>query len=187
MIQIITINPLSPLSYLRDDCHEQAVTHIRESQRFESMYTLQRKTRPTRPVRFPRQSTYAWCTLPAGDPRTWQPFGRCRQIWIDPTVLEKKDSRHNPHHTGRPIHGSIPSFSPEPANEAEDVSQAPVGDQLLGLPGPISPTCDQYVQYLLTGPTHRSLTDTGGGYNLGGADFPHTTPRPSKSDVSHFP
>jgi hypothetical protein len=36
------------LSYLRDDCHKQAVTHIRELQRFESMYTLQRKTRPTR-------------------------------------------------------------------------------------------------------------------------------------------
>jgi hypothetical protein len=36
------------LSYLRDDCHKQAVTHIRESRRFESMYTLQGKTRPTR-------------------------------------------------------------------------------------------------------------------------------------------
>jgi hypothetical protein len=37
-----------PLNYLRDDCHKQAVTHIRESRRFESMYTLQEKTRPTR-------------------------------------------------------------------------------------------------------------------------------------------
>jgi hypothetical protein len=26
------------------------------------------------------------------------------------------------------------------------------------------------------GPTHRSLTDTGRGYNLGGAGLPHTTP-----------
>jgi hypothetical protein len=26
------------------------------------------------------------------------------------------------------------------------------------------------------GPTYRSLTDTGGGYSLGGAGFPHTTP-----------
>jgi hypothetical protein len=31
------------LSYLRDDCHKQSVTHIRESRRFESMYTLQGK------------------------------------------------------------------------------------------------------------------------------------------------
>jgi hypothetical protein len=37
-----------PLSYLRDDYHKQAVTHIRESRRFESMYTLQGKTQSTR-------------------------------------------------------------------------------------------------------------------------------------------
>jgi hypothetical protein len=37
-----------PLSYLRDDYHKQVVTHIRESQRFKSMYTLQGKTWPTR-------------------------------------------------------------------------------------------------------------------------------------------
>jgi hypothetical protein len=36
------------LSYLRDDCHKQAVTHIRESRRFKSIYTLQGKTRPSR-------------------------------------------------------------------------------------------------------------------------------------------
>jgi hypothetical protein len=35
------------LSYLRDGCHKQAVTHIRESRRFESMYTLHEKIRPT--------------------------------------------------------------------------------------------------------------------------------------------
>jgi hypothetical protein len=37
------------------------------------------------------------------------------------------------------------------------------------------PVCDRYVQYLLTGLTQRSLTNTGGGYNLRGADFPHST------------
>jgi hypothetical protein len=35
------------LSYLRNDCHKQAVTHIRESRQFELMYTLQGKTQPT--------------------------------------------------------------------------------------------------------------------------------------------
>jgi hypothetical protein len=35
------------LSYLRDDCHEQAITHIRESRRFESMYTMQEKPQTT--------------------------------------------------------------------------------------------------------------------------------------------
>jgi hypothetical protein len=47
MHPIIIINPLSSLSYLCDDYHKQAVTHIRESRRFESMYTLYEKTRPT--------------------------------------------------------------------------------------------------------------------------------------------
>jgi hypothetical protein len=37
------------------------------------------------------------------------------------------------------------------------------------------------------GPTHRSLTDTGGGYNFEGAGLPHTTPRPFQPAVSTFP
>jgi hypothetical protein len=36
------------------------------------------------------------------------------------------------------------------------------------------------------GPTHRSLTDIGGAYNLGCAGFPHTTPQPSQLAVSTF-
>jgi hypothetical protein len=36
------------------------------------------------------------------------------------------------------------------------------------------------------GPTHRSLTDTGRGYSLEGADFPRTTPQPSQPTVSPF-
>jgi hypothetical protein len=38
----------------------------------------------------------------------------------------------------------------------------------------------------LTGPTQRSLTDTNGGYNLGGGNFPHHTPWPSQPTVLHF-
>jgi hypothetical protein len=37
------------------------------------------------------------------------------------------------------------------------------------------------------GPTHRSLTDTGGGYSLQGVGFPHATPRPSQPMVLPFP
>jgi hypothetical protein len=40
-------------------------------------------------------------------------------------------------------------------------------------------TCSQ-------GPTHRSLIDTSGGYNLGGADFLYHTLRPSQPVVSAF-
>jgi hypothetical protein len=35
-------------------------------------------------------------------------------------------------------------------------------------------------------PTHRSLTDTGGGYNLRGAGLPQATPRPSQPMLSTF-
>jgi hypothetical protein len=58
--------------------------------------------------------------------------------------------------------------------------------QLHQLTGHITPVCERYVQYLLTGPTHRSLNDTGGGYNHEGARFPHTTPRPSQLTVLPF-
>jgi hypothetical protein len=34
------------------------------------------------------------------------------------------------------------------------------------------------------GPSHRSLTDTGGGYNLRGASFSHTTPWSSHPAIS---
>jgi hypothetical protein len=36
------------------------------------------------------------------------------------------------------------------------------------------------------GPTHRSLTDTGGGYSLEGVHFPHTTLQPSQSTIFTF-
>jgi hypothetical protein len=45
---------------------------------------------------------------------------------------------------------------------------------------------DPYHQYVIStfntcsrGPTHQSLTDTGGGYNLRSVSFPHHTPWPS--------
>jgi hypothetical protein len=56
--------------------------------------------------------------------------------------------------------------------------------RLLGLLGP-------YHQYAIStfntcsrGSTHRSLTNTGGGYNLRGAGFPQTTPRPSQPTIT---
>jgi hypothetical protein len=36
-------------------------------------------------------------------------------------------------------------------------------------------------------PTHRPLTDTGGGYNLRGVGFPNNSPRPSQPTVLCFP
>jgi hypothetical protein len=138
------------------------------------MYTLQWKTRSTRHVSFPRQSTYAQHTLPVGGPHTWQTFTRHRQIWIDPTAPEKKSSRHNPQHASWPILGFVPSFSPKPAIEAGSISQTPDNDQLLGLSGPYHQDAIGTFNTCLRGPTEQSLIDTTGGYNLGGADLPHT-------------
>jgi hypothetical protein len=138
------------------------------------MYTLQGKTRPTRHVCFPHQSMYAQRTLPVGGAHTWQPFMRHRQIWTDPIAPEKKSSRHNPQHAGWPIRGSVPSFSPKPANKAGGVSQVPNDDQLLGLPGPYHRHAIGMFNTCSWGPTERSLTDTGGGYNLECASLPHT-------------
>jgi hypothetical protein len=128
---------------------------------------------------------YAQRTLPAGGPRTWQPFVRRRQIWTDLTALEKKGSRHNPQHADWPIRGSVPSFSPEPANEAGDVSQAPDDDQLLGLPGPYHRHAIGTFNTCSWGSTEQSLIDTGGGYNLRGASSSHT--HSSIFPISHLP
>jgi hypothetical protein len=55
---------------------------------------------------------------------------------MDLTAPEKNGSWHNPQHTGWPIRGSVPSFSPKPTNEVVDLSQAFVDDKLLDLLGP---------------------------------------------------
>jgi hypothetical protein len=55
------------------------------------------------------------------------------------------------------------------------------------LTGPTSPARDRYVQYLLAGPTHRSLTDTGGGYNHGGAGLPCIHSPTFPISCLHFP
>jgi hypothetical protein len=150
------------------------------------MYTLQGKTRSTWHVLFPCQSTYTCRTLPAGSPRMWQPFTSHRQIWIDLTAPEKMISRHNLQHISWPICGPIPSFSPKTTNEAVDLIQASVDDKLLGLLGPYHQHAIDTFNTFSQGSTHRFLTDTGGGYNLGDASFPHTTLRPSRPAISPF-
>jgi hypothetical protein len=102
------------------------------------------------------------------------------------TAPEKKGSRHNPQHDGWPIHGSVPSFSPELAIKAVGVKPPSIDGRLLGLPGPYHRHTIGTFNNCLRGPTHRSLTDTGRGYSHEGADFPQTTPRPSQPIVFTF-
>jgi hypothetical protein len=53
-------------------------------------------------------------------------------------------------------------------------SQTPINSRLLGLPGPYHRHTIGTLNTCSWGSTERSLTDTGGGYNLEGAGLPHT-------------
>jgi hypothetical protein len=138
------------LTYLRDDCHKQAVTNMWESRRLESMYTLHGKTWPTRHVRFPRQSTYAWRTLPACGPRTWQPSISHRQSCTKSLLPRKRalDTIHSMP-TDRSTGPYPVSLSSQPMKQWRKLNIHQ--QQTARFTGPISPACDRYVQYLLTG------------------------------------
>jgi hypothetical protein len=136
------------LSYLREDCHKQAVTHIWESRQFKSMYTLQGKTWPIRHVRFPHQSAYARRTLPASGPCTWQPSMSRRQSWMESLLPRKRApdtilSTPADRSVG-PYPVSLPS-QPMKQWRKPNIHQ----QQTTRFTGPISLTCDRYVQYLL--------------------------------------
>jgi hypothetical protein len=82
---------------------------------------------------------------------------------------------------------SPPSFPPTLNQRSSGESQTSVDSRLLGL-------SVSYLWYAVStfntcsrGPTHRSLTDINGGYNLGGAGFPHPISWPSQPTVLCFP
>jgi hypothetical protein len=66
-------------------------------------------------------------------------------------------------------------------------SQAPVDNRLLGLPDPYHRYAIDTFNICSRGPTERSLIDTGGGYNLGGASLPHTHSPTFPTSCPHFP
>jgi hypothetical protein len=66
-------------------------------------------------------------------------------------------------------------------------SQAPVDNLLLVLPGPYHPHAIGTFNTCSWGATERSLIDTGGGYNLGGAGLPHTHSPTFPTSYPHFP
>jgi hypothetical protein len=139
-----------PLSYLCEDCHRQAVTHIRESQRFESMYTLQRKIRPTRHTlsmlspRMVHGHTYLTRS-------TYSNLSYSRQqIWTDP--LHPRRRAPNTIHITMAIWSVGPysaSLPQQPKSSGEKSSSC--WQPTTRLIWSISPTCDRYVQYLLAG------------------------------------
>jgi hypothetical protein len=139
------------------------------------MYTLQGKTWPTRHVCFPHHSTYAQRTLPVGGSRTWQPFTLTQQSWTD-SVLPRKSALDSTSQPGWVIYGTCLCFSPNTTIKAVHLSQTFVDNRLLGLLGPYHRHAIDTCNTCSRGPTHRSLTDTGGGYNLVGAGLPISLP-----------
>jgi hypothetical protein len=184
MIQLININTLSSLSYLCDECHKQAVTHIRESRRFESMYTLQGKTQPIRHVCFPLQSTHARRTLYAGSPNTWQPFTGSHEVETAPHTRKKswQPKTDWPDRRLRWPHSSSHATGPG----VEERGFGPMVTQLHQLTEPISPVCDRYVQYLLAGANWTVHNQHRRCYNFGGASLPHTHSPTFPTSCPHF-
>jgi hypothetical protein len=66
-------------------------------------------------------------------------------------------------------------------------SQPSVDGQLIGLSDPYHRHEINTFKTCTRGITHRSLTDTGGDYNLGGVSLPHHTPWPFQPMVLRFP
>jgi hypothetical protein len=127
-----------------------------------------------------RRSTYAIHMLFADSPHMWQPFTLTQQSWTDSTVPEKKGSQHNHQHVSWSIRRSATPFLFKHNHWSSNESHASIDDMLHRFTEPISLACDQYIQYLLTGSTHRSLTDINESYNFRGASLPQHTPRHSQ-------
>jgi hypothetical protein len=160
------------LNYLRDICHKHAVTHSRESRWFESMYTLQGKTRPTRHMfymlssRMVQDHTYL----------TWSTYSDLshshQQSWAGP-LLSRKRASDTIHSTlADRSTGPYPvSLLSQPMKQWEQ-SQASVDDRYSAYWAykhqHVIGTLNTYSR----GPTHQSLTDAGGGYTLKDADLP---------------
>jgi hypothetical protein len=161
-------------------------THIQESRRFESMYTLQGKTQSTWRIRFPRQSMYDRYTLSTGSSRTWQPFTSRRQSWAGPLLPRKRAPDTIYITPADRSAGLYPVSLPSQLMKQWGQSQPFVDGRLLTLSGPYHRHEIGTFNTCSWGPTHRSLTDTGGGYNLEGASFVHTTLRSSQPMVSTF-
>jgi hypothetical protein len=139
------------LSYLRADGHKQVVTHIWESRWFKSMYTLQRQ---------PNQTCHAHLTLSSCKVLDHTYLTRSTHSnlsWVidkfrrTPLLPRKKNSWLHPQHTDWLICGSPFNFSPTLNQTSSRLKLSFCRQQATRLTGHISPVCDQYVQYLLTG------------------------------------
>jgi hypothetical protein len=106
------------------------------------------ETRPTRHVHFSPQSMYTQHMLPMSGPHMWQPSMSHRQSWTESLLPIKRapDTIHSTL-TDQSI-GPYPVYLPsQPIKQwrKPNIHQ----QQATRFTGPISPTCNWYVQYLL--------------------------------------
>jgi hypothetical protein len=150
------------------------------------MYTLQGKIQPTRHTN-PMLSS---CMVPDHTyltRSTHSNFSRSnQQSWAGPLLLRKRVPDTICSSTTDWSMGPYLVSLPSQPMKQWGQSQPSVDDRLLGLLDPYHRHVISTFNTWSRGPTQRSLTDTGRGYNLGGAGFQHTTPRPSQSTVSTF-
>jgi hypothetical protein len=110
-----------------------------------------------------------------------------QQSWAEPLLSRKRapDTIHSmpANRSMSPYPISLPRQPLKPWGQ----SQPSVDCQLLGLLGPYLCHAIGMFNTCSRGPTHRSLTDTGRGYNLRSAGFPYLTLRPSQPMVLRFP
>jgi hypothetical protein len=150
------------------------------------MYTLQGKTQPTRHTLF----MLSPCMVHDHMYLTWSTYSNLsysrQQIWTDPLHPRRRapDTIHST--TAIWSEGPYPASLPQQPKSSGEKS-TPVDNWLLGLPDPYHRHAIGTFNTCSRGPTERSLIDTGGGYNLGGAGCHIPTFRPSQLTVPTFP
>jgi hypothetical protein len=101
-------------------------------------------------------------------------------------LLPRKNASNSTSQPGWVARRTCLSFSPNTAIEVVHLYQASVDNTLLGLLGPYHWHVISTFNTCSWGSTHRSLTDTDGGYNLIAVGLPHHTPRPFQPINLHF-
>jgi hypothetical protein len=144
------------------------------------MYTLQGNTRPTR-------HTISTLSLRMAPDHTYFTWFTCsnlscshQQSWVGALLPRKRASN-----TIHRFTGLYPISLPIQPIKQWGQNQLSVG-RLLSLLGLYHRHTIGTFNTCSWGPTHRSLTDTSGGYSLRGVSLPRITPRPFQSRVSTF-
>jgi hypothetical protein len=115
----------------------------------------------------------------------WSPY--VTTFHADPTELDIFTAPDSSSQPGWAVYRTHLSFSPNTAIEAVRLSQTSIDEHAARLTGPISPACDQYVQYLLTGANPSVVNRHRRELHPCMCRFSNTTPRPSQPTVLHFP